>query len=75
MGKAGSSHHKQNAFLRLLSAAKASSAQIGVVSVAMTLVLVLILNVAMAPKTNVENAATQMTYLKQEMSGKGSILR
>tara|TARA_E500000305_G_scaffold101649_1_gene95368 strand:+ start:142 stop:285 length:144 start_codon:yes stop_codon:yes gene_type:complete len=46
-----------------------------VVAVASLLSLAIVLNVAMAPVTNAENALSQVAYLKKDINGATSIIR
>ena len=64
--KARLSNHRTNWFVRLFSAARRRRRQIGAIVVAAAMGLVIVLNVAMAPKTSSHTANAQVSYLKKE---------
>lgn len=66
---------KRTTLRRLLSAINASRRQISVVAIVVTLGLAVVLNVAMAPVTNVDDALSQVAYFKKDISGKTSVIR
>jgi|TARA_R110002124_G_scaffold6564_1_gene39222 hypothetical protein len=70
-----SSHQARTTLRKLLSAIKTSRRQVTVVAVISLLSLAVILNVAMAPVTNAENALSQVAYLKKDINGTISIIR
>ncbi len=68
-------HQAQTSLRSLLSAIRTFRRQVMVVAVASLLSLAIVLNVAMAPVTNAENALSQVAYLKKDINGATSIIR
>ena len=70
-----SSHQARTTLRTLISAIKTFRRQVTVVAVASLLSSAIVLNVAMAPVTNAENALSQVAYLKKDINGTTSIIR
>ena len=70
-----SSRQARSTLRNLLSAIRTFRRQVTVVAVASLLSLAIVLNVAMAPVTNAENALSQVVYLKKDINGGTSIIR
>lgn len=75
MSKARTSKSKRTLISKLLSVAKSYRQQIGVIAVAATLGLVIILNVAMAPETELNGPGYHMTYFKDKTPQNATVIR
>ena len=75
MKKILSSNSNQSIFVRLWPNVKTYRQQFGIIVVAVTLGLMIVLNVAMAPKTLAQNTQAQMSYLKEDAVKSSSITK
>lgn len=75
MSKARTSMTKRIFISKLFSVGKSYRQQIGVIAVAATLGLVIILNVAMAPETELSRSGYHMTYFKDKTPQNATVIR